>query len=378
MFGCKRRVQNLSRHFKNMHEGSKLQDYKPTKKKVQRSFRGKGKLLCASCGRSTIRLDQHLKKVHKIQPTDPEFEYIAQKSNLTRQIKTQETRHNCSSLEEALKDYKTSLRDRGQGRMRHKLTAEAHASAVRFFLKSLRKEAIDDLTEIGRADGLVDTILREKRLSPASLRVYLTKLSRFLIYLATSAKWKSHLRRSTDDLKELAEKVRLISHSLREDVWRERVARHASGEGQLHGLEEHHIGTYIKGPQPLRARLILGKRETINTNQSIEARDSLINQILIQNAARAGVVTHIKTKAILDARIPQGDDATEIFVAEHKVARSGKPCPVRLPAQLLRDLKMYAEKCCRPADHEEYLFLSRAGKQLTPSVSACYVHLLTV
>ena len=54
-------------------------------------------------------------------------------------------------------------------------------------------------------------------------------------------------------------------------------------------------------------------------------------------------------------------------VFEHKEARPGKVCPVRLAAPLLIDLKTYATTI--PDSTEPYLFLTHTGNFITPSVS---------
>ena len=51
-------------------------------------------------------------------------------------------------------------------------------------------------------------------------------------------------------------------------------------------------------------------------------------------------------------------------VFEHKEARSGKVCPVRISAPLLIDLKTYATII--PENTEPYLFLTHTGKFITP------------
>jgi len=56
-------------------------------------------------------------------------------------------------------------------------------------------------------------------------------------------------------------------------------------------------------------------------------------------------------------------------VFEHKEARSGKVCPVRLSATLLIELKKYATISQPSECTEPYLFLTHTGNFITPSVS---------
>ena len=54
-------------------------------------------------------------------------------------------------------------------------------------------------------------------------------------------------------------------------------------------------------------------------------------------------------------------------VFEHKEARSGKVCPIRIAAPLLLDLKLYAATV--PETSAPYLFLTQTGTFISPSVS---------
>ena len=56
-------------------------------------------------------------------------------------------------------------------------------------------------------------------------------------------------------------------------------------------------------------------------------------------------------------------------VSEHKEARSGKSCYVRVTSRLLADLVAYRDRIRTPLSGSPWLFLTRTGNFLQPSVS---------
>lgn len=78
------------------------------------------------------------------------------------------------------------------------------------------------------------------RVSPSTLRVYLHSLAGFLEYLASSRVWLRHLGLVSEELLTLHAKMKNISKSLKQDVLKDKVQRHASGESQL-DLEPAHV-----------------------------------------------------------------------------------------------------------------------------------------
>jgi hypothetical protein len=56
-------------------------------------------------------------------------------------------------------------------------------------------------------------------------------------------------------------------------------------------------------------------------------------------------------------------------VFEHKEAKSGKSCYVRVTSGLLADLVAYRDRVRKPLSGNLWLFLTRTGKFISPSVS---------
>ena len=60
--------------------------------------------------------------------------------------------------------------------------------------------------------------------------------------------------------------------------------------------------------------------------------------------------------------------AFSLQVFEHKEARSGKVCPIRLSEPLLHDLQIYGDHVANTTN-VPYLFATNTGNFITPSVS---------
>jgi hypothetical protein len=63
----------------------------------------------------------------------------------------------------------------------------------------------------------------------------------------------------------------------------------------------------------------------------------------------------------------------KLQVFEHKEARSGKVCQVRMSATLLGDIHIYARHVSKPDTDETYLFLTVKGRFITPSKYLSYI-----
>lgn len=57
--------------------------------------------------------------------------------------------------------FSDSLRHRKSGRQRTDRTVEKHSQGIRMFLKKLDKTQVEELPEIGKKDGLIDSYLAE-------------------------------------------------------------------------------------------------------------------------------------------------------------------------------------------------------------------------
>ncbi|XP_071123927.1 uncharacterized protein [Mytilus edulis] len=367
--GCTAAVVNLRRHMTVCHPDAEAV---PVKTKGRPRDQGNrtygGRLECGLCGSNTIRMDVHLKTVHKLEKDSEEFREAIQGA-----VPYEEGTQAQQELQQALVDYGKTMTDRACGIARKATTTQSHLTAVKFWLPTgLTRQALLDLEKIGTLDGEVNRHLQEDRVKPATLRVYLHSLAGFLQFLAGKGTWLRHLRLLADQLTTLSETMKTVSKSLKEDVLIAKVASHARGEDIL-DLEPAQIAKYLDGQRPTRARTVIEKAERgeqLSRAEKMDARNILCLQLLLSNAKRAGDITHLRRADVLAAVAVDGTDI-EIEVFEHKEARSGKICHVRIAADLLGLLQVYATHLSLPVNPPEkpqpYLFLTGKGEFLTPS-----------
>ena len=135
-------------------------------------------------------------------------------------------------------------------------------------------------------------------------------LTGFLQFLAGSRSWLRHLDLVSGQLKTVAEKMKNISKSLRTDVLKDKVERHARGEDKL-DLEPAHVAAYLESTRLERVRALLGEsaagRELTRAERT-DVRNSLALQILLTNAKRAGDVTHLRRDDVMKIESIEGGD----------------------------------------------------------------------
>lgn len=140
--------------------------------------------------------------------------------------------------------------------------------------------------------------------------MYLHSLAGFLQFLAGSRSWVRHLTLTTEELNTIGAKIKNISKTLKEDVLKDRVERHARGEDRL-DIEPAQVAAYLEGERPRRASQLLQQLEeghTISQRDKLDIRNTLCLQLLLTNAKRAGDVTHLRRQSIMNLESEDGKD----------------------------------------------------------------------
>ncbi|CAG2188998.1 unnamed protein product [Mytilus edulis] len=148
--GCTAAVVNLRRHMTVCHPDAEAV---PVKTKGRPRDQGNrtygGRLECGLCGSNTIRMDVHLKTVHKLEKDSEEFREAIQGA-----VPYEEGTQAQQELQQALVDYGKTMTDRACGIARKATTTQSHLTAVKFWLPTgLTRQALLDLEKIGTLDG---------------------------------------------------------------------------------------------------------------------------------------------------------------------------------------------------------------------------------
>ncbi|CAC5392344.1 unnamed protein product [Mytilus coruscus] len=85
------------------------------------------------------------------------------------------------------------------------------------------------------------------------------------------------------------------------------------------------------GPQEAGSR-------PLNSAEQLEVRYCLMTLLILTNAKRAGDITHLTKEQVVKGKSAKGEDL-ELLVFEHKEAKSGKKCPIRVTGEVLAFLK---------------------------------------
>ena len=148
------------------------------------------------------------------------------------------------------------------------------------------------------------------RVTPSTLRVYIHSLAGFLQFLAGSRPWLRHLDLVSGQLKTLEERIKNIGKSLRTDVLKDKVERHARGDDKL-DLEPGQVAAYLESGRIQGARALLEESAAgreLSRAERTDVRNSLALQILLTNAKRAGDVTHLRRADVMSAQSVEGAD----------------------------------------------------------------------
>ena len=138
------------------------------------------------------------------------------------------------------------------------------------------------------------------RVTPSTLRVYIHSLDGFLQFLAGSRRWLRHLDLVSGQLKTLEERVKNIGKSLRTDVLKDKVERHARGDDKL-DLEPGQVAAYLASRRIEGVRALLGESAAgreLSRAERTDVRNSLALQILL---TKAGDVTHLRRADVMAA-----------------------------------------------------------------------------
>ena len=114
----------------------------------------------------------------------------------------------------------------------------------------------------------------------------------------------------SSQLKRIEEKIKNVAKSLRTDVLKDKVERHARGEDQL-DLEPGQVAGYLEGIRVKMVEALLGEAAAgseLSRPERTDARNSLALQILLTNAKRAGDVTHLRRADVIKAEAIEGAD----------------------------------------------------------------------
>ena len=136
--------------------------------------------------------------------------------------------------------------------------------------------------------------------------MYIHSLAGFLQFIAGSRPWLRHLDLVSGQLKTLEERVKNIGKSLRTDVLKDKVERHARGDDKL-DLEPAYLESRrIEGVRALLGESAAGRE--LSRAERTDVRNSLALQILLTNAKRAGDVTHLRRADVMAAQSVEGGD----------------------------------------------------------------------
>ncbi len=80
-----------------------------------------------------------------------------------------------------------------------------------------------------------------------------------------------------------------------------------TGEDELE-VEAYMIGDYIDGPTGKAAARLVKQETEMSRNDWTSVRDSLALQCLLNNAKRAGDITHLLREQVLNAKVPANKD----------------------------------------------------------------------
>lgn len=122
--------------------------------------------------------------------------------------------------------------------------------------------------------------------------------------------WLRHLGLVSEELLAIHAKMKNISKSWKQDVLKDKVQRHASGESQL-DLEPAHVAEYLEGKQVEAAAGLLrqsAEGRQLSRTERVSIRNTLALQIVLTNAKRSGDVTHLRREAVMNASSPDGGD----------------------------------------------------------------------
>jgi hypothetical protein len=111
-------------------------------------------------------------------------------------------------------------------------------------------------------------------------------------------------------LKTLEERVKNIGKSLRTEVLKDKVERHARGDDKL-DLEPGQVAAYLESRRIEGVRALLGESAAgreLSRAERTDVRNSLALQILLTNAKRAGDVTHLRRADVMAAQSVEGGD----------------------------------------------------------------------
>ena len=114
----------------------------------------------------------------------------------------------------------------------------------------------------------------------------------------------------SSQLKTIQEKIKNIAKSLRSDVLKDKVERHARGEDKL-DLEPGQVAGYLEGTRVQMVEALLGESAAgneLSRAERTDVRNSLALQILLTNAKRAGDVTHLRREDVINAESVEGVD----------------------------------------------------------------------
>ena len=135
-------------------------------------------------------------------------------------------------------------------------------------------------------------------------------LAGFLQFLAGSRPWLHHLDLVSGQLKTVEEKMKNVGKSLRTDVLKDKVERHARGDDKL-DLEPAQVAAYLESTRLEGVRALLGEaaagRELTRAERT-DVRNSLALQILLTNTKRAGDVTHLRREDVKKMESVDGGD----------------------------------------------------------------------
>ncbi|VDI12331.1 Hypothetical predicted protein [Mytilus galloprovincialis] len=125
------------------------------------------------------------------------------------------------------------------------------------------------------------------------------------------------------------------------------------------------VGSYLSGDRHSFLHNMVEEAGTrkLTAPEQLEVRYCLMTLLILTNAKRAGDITHLTKDQVVKAKSAKGEDV-ELLVYEHKEAKSGKKCPIRVTAEVLAFLQKFGKHVC---NNTKYMFVTKTGTQISSS-----------
>ncbi|XP_053377574.1 uncharacterized protein LOC123529110 [Mercenaria mercenaria] len=207
------------------------------------------------------------------------------------------------------------------------------------------------------------------------MKTYLHALAAFVGFVAGEGSVLRCLGMTTHDLDTVCQKVITIAQTLRQDINRQAVEEAGQNPDGAIQLQPWMAGKYLEGVERDVARQLIHREiggEPLSPREWCAVRNSLILQLLVSNFKRSGDLSHLERSVVPEAKVdPSGpNDGVEVFIIQHKEARSGKRCPLSKDAEVFSDIQLFARHLAKIKEEKNlkgYLFTTKEGSTILPT-----------